>query len=164
MKARRVGVDPDGSFAAGVGKLLAVRMDELDSFAEAAQDPAEVGALHDMRIAAKRVRYVLELAEPVEAGAKGRIRAAKRLQDLLGDIHDCDELMPLVKRHVKRLRQQDATAAAAGEPLPNRRKYRGLEALRAHTLARRAALHDEFVKTWPRLRRGLEARETTVAA
>ena len=163
MKARQVGVDPDASFAEGVGKLLAVRLEELDSFADAAQDPAEVDALHDMRIAAKRVRYVLEVAEPIEAEAKARIRAAKRLQDLLGEIHDCDELMPLVKRHVKRLREEDVVAATAGEPLPHRRKYRGLEALRAHTLARRAALHAEFVEDWSKLRRRLDARAKAAA-
>ena len=163
MKARKVRVDPDGPFGAGVRKLLAVRMDELDSFADAAQDPAEVEALHDMRIAAKRVRYVLELAEPIEPGAKARVRAAKRLQDVLGEIHDCDELLPLVRAHVKRLREEDVAAAGAGEPLPNRRKYRGLEALRAHTIARRAALHERFVKEWPKLRLRLEAHEEVAA-
>ena len=73
---------------------------ELDSFADAAQDPAEDKALHDMRIAAKRVRYVLEVSEPVLPGAKSGVTAAKKLQDVLGEIHDCDELLPVIERHV----------------------------------------------------------------
>lgn len=163
MKARKVGVDPGASFAVGVDRILAVRLDEVDAFADAAQDPAEVEALHDLRIAAKRVRYVLEVAEPALPAAKARVKAAKRLQDILGEIHDCDELLPLVERHVEHLRADDALAAREGRPLPHRRKYRGLEAVRAHTLARRARLHAEFVKLWPRLRRGLEAREAVRA-
>ena len=163
MKARKVKLDPDAAFADGIGRLLAVRLDEMDSFSRAAQDPGEVEALHDLRIAAKRVRYLLEVAEPITPDAKPRVRAAKRLQDLLGNIHDCDELLPLVDRHLEGLREEDAAAAADGEPLPHRRKYRGLEAVRAHTLARRQELHAEFVKRWPKLRRGLEERRPVPA-
>jgi CHAD domain-containing protein len=163
VKARKVSVDPDAPFGAAIDRILAVRLGELDSFAKAVQSPKNVAELHDMRIAAKRVRYVLELAEPVHPGAKSRAKAARRLQDLLGEIHDCDELLPLVRRHVKRLRDEDAAAAAAGELLPNRRKYRGLEALRAHTIARRAALHERFVVEWPKLRAAVGEHEAVAA-
>ena len=163
MRARTVKIDPDASFGEAMGRILGARLDELDSFAEDSQSPENVTALHDMRIAAKRVRYVLELGEPVMTGAKPRAKGAKRLQDLLGEIHDCDELLPLVRRHVKRLREEDAAAATAGEALPNRRKYRGLEALRALTVARRASLYDEFVAEWPKLRKAVGER-TAVAA
>ncbi len=56
-------------------------------------------ALHDMRIAAKRLRYVLE-ADRRRASAPTPPPAAKRakeLQDLLGEIHDCDEMLPRVR-------------------------------------------------------------------
>ena len=163
MKARKVKLDPDASFEEGLRKTLAVRVRELDSFAGAAQDPAEDKALHNMRIAAKRVRYVLEVAEPVLPAAKRGVTAAKKLQDVLGEIHDCDELLPVIERHVARLRDEDTAAAIAGEALPNRRKYRGLEALRAHTLARRVRMHEEFVARWPRLRKALGAAEAVKA-
>ena len=163
MKARKVKLDPDASFEEGLRKTLAIRVGELDSFADAAQDPAEERALHDMRIAAKRVRYVLEVSEPVLPAAKRGVTAAKKLQDLLGEIHDCDELLPVIERHVARLRDEDTAAALAGEALPNRRKYRGLEALRAHTLARRARMHEEFVARWPRLRKAVGGAEAVTA-
>ena len=160
MKARKVkGLEPGMAFGEAAEKILAVRLDELCSFAPAAADPSQVEALHDMRIAAKRVRYVLELAEPESA----RVKTAKQLQDLLGEIHDCDELLPLVDRHVEKLRDEDATAAAAKEPLPNRRKYRGLEALRALTIARRGELYAEFAKKWPRIEQGLHAGDKVAA-
>ena len=62
MKARRVkGLDPEGPLADNAGRIVLVRLDELCSFMPRASDPEEVVALHDMRIAAKRLRYVLEV-------------------------------------------------------------------------------------------------------
>lgn len=163
MKARRIKVDPDSPFEAAIRKTLSVRLDEMDGFADDAQDPAAVAALHDLRIALKRVRYVLEVAQPVLPGAARSVKAAKQAQDLLGEVHDCDELLPLVAEHVERLRAEDARAAGEGRPLPNRRRYRGLEAVRAHTVARREALLAEFVARWPKLRAGLDVRERAAA-
>ena len=48
-----------------------------------------------MRIAAKRLRYVLEITEACfGADAVAARRAAKELQSVLGEIHDCDVTMP----------------------------------------------------------------------
>ncbi len=163
MKARKVKLDPDAPFGDSLRRILAVRLDELYSF-----DPEDRGDLHDMRIAAKRVRYILEAAEPVFGDpAKRGVKTMKQLQDVLGEIHDCDELLPLVARHTERLRDEDAAAAIAGDPLPNRRKYRGLEALRAHTIAERERLYARFRRKWATLdrddfRRQLERELTTV--
>ena len=51
-----------------------------------------------MRIAAKRLRYVLEITESCfgEEAVAAR-RAAKELQTILGDIHDCDVMLPRVE-------------------------------------------------------------------
>ena len=147
MKARKVKLDCDAPLGESLLAILSVRLDELYSF-----DPSHPGDLHDMRIAAKRVRYILEAAEPVFGEpAAGGVKTMKQLQDILGDIHDCDELLPLVAEHTMRLRAEDAAAAAAGTQLPNRRKYRGLEALRAHLAAERGRLYDRFVRKWSKL-------------
>ena len=48
-----------------------------------------------MRIAAKRLRYVLEITETCfGAEAFAARRAVKELQSVLGDIHDCDVMLP----------------------------------------------------------------------
>ena len=149
MKARKVKLDSDAPVGESLLAILAVRLDELYSF-----DAAKPGDLHDMRIAAKRVRYILEAAEPVFGEPAGRgVKTMKQVQDLLGEIHDCDELLPLVDRHEARLRGEDAAAAANKRPLPNRRKYRGLEALRAHTVAERERLYAKFARKWAKLER-----------
>ena len=167
MKARRVkGIGPDGPFRENALRIVAVRLGELRSFADAVRDPAAVRELHDMRIAAKRLRYVLELTAPVFGPAAERsAKAAKQLQDVLGEVHDCDEFMPRVEAHIARLRSEDAAAmrmAAAGRKdldpavaraAPNRLLYRGLETLHSYLRARRMVLYESFLRDWQRFER-----------
>ena len=68
---------------------------QLRAGAETALDPGAAEAQHDMRIAAKRLRYVLEIVGPCFGPeAKAARRAARELQNVLGEIHDCDVLLP----------------------------------------------------------------------
>jgi hypothetical protein len=166
VKARKVqGLDPDGPLVDNMRRVIEARADELYGFIPAALDPANVEPLHDMRIAAKRLRYLLELSEPLfGSDAKYAAKAVKGLQDLLGEIHDCDELLPLIDDHVARLRAEDAAAVVAAAPpdaddldpaltkdAPHRGRYRGLEMLMVHTRARRDFLHRRFVREWAEL-------------
>ena len=149
MKARKVKLDPDAPLGESLLAILSVRLDELYSF-----DATEPDELHDLRIAAKRVRYTLEAAEPVFGKPADRgVKTMKQVQDILGDINDCDQLLPFVDRHMQKLRAEDEAAALAGQQLPNRRKYRGLEALRAHTVAERERLYGRFARKWAKLER-----------
>ena len=166
MKARKVkGLDPDMPLDAALRRIAETRLDELHSFEHAVQDPDAVEDLHDMRIAAKRLRYVLEMSEPVlgPPATKGA-KHAKKLQDLLGEIHDCDEHLPLVERHIAQLRAEDAAAVhsaakpnaadldpAAARAAPHRRHYAGLEVLATYLEARRVVLYKRFVREWTRL-------------
>ena len=164
MKARKVkGLDPAGPLVENARCIVATRVDELYSF-----DPhGDSEELHDMRIAAKRLRYVLELTAPAlgEAATRGA-RHAKEIQTLLGELHDCDEMLALIAEHTAKLRVVDAEAALALAPrgakdlpgvavrsLPNRLHYRGLETLVAYFTARRDLLHARFIRKWERLER-----------
>ncbi len=174
MKAGKVKhLEPEGTLAESALRIVAVRLEELRSFAPRAVDPTGVDALHDMRIAAKRLRYVLEITEPaLGPSARRGAKTAKNLQDLLGDIHDCDVMLPRVHAHADRLRAQDAEwvhraaggrakdlAPSAARSAPNRTAYRGLEALAVYLRARRAVLFDRFLREWQALERaGFGAR------
>jgi CHAD domain-containing protein len=166
VKARKVkGLKPEMALEDALRRIAATRLAEVHSFDPAVRDPAAVEELHDMRIATKRLRYVLEMSEPVlGAPAKLAAKRAKKLQDLLGEIHDCDEHLPLVERQIERLRAEDAAAVRAAAPRgaadldpkaaregPNRRRYAGLEALAAYLRARRAVLYERFLRNWARL-------------
>lgn len=98
MKARMVsGLDPGGSLRANVARIVATRLEELTALAEKALEPSGETAQHDMRIAAKRLRYVLEItAGCLGPEAEALHGAARDLQGVLGEIHDCDVMLPRV--------------------------------------------------------------------
>jgi CHAD domain-containing protein len=99
VKARKVeGLKPDEPLRPNAARIVATRLDELRGLAEPALEPGAETAQHDMRIAAKRLRYVLEIAESCfgPEAAEGR-RLAKELQGVLGDMHDCDVMLPKVE-------------------------------------------------------------------
>ena len=162
MKARRVrGLDPAGTLGDNAERIVAVRLDELCSFMPRAADPAEVVALHDMRIAAKRLRYILEITGPgFGPYAKTAVKLTKDLQDILGEIHDCDVQLPEVRALALELSEQDARVlvrragdAADLDPAlvkraPNRSAHAGLGALATHLLARRELLFTRFLELW----------------
>jgi hypothetical protein len=161
VKARAVpGVDERSSVAVNAARIVRVRIDELYRFDPAVRDPANVAELHDMRIAAKRLRYVLEITGHCfgEIGSEAEA-AARSLQDVLGEIHDCDVLIPRVDEELATLRAQDALTLrrlapdpdelpAAVRRAPGRARYRGLETLAAALTARRALLYSRFVQEW----------------
>jgi CHAD domain-containing protein len=96
VKARRVeGLDPKQPVGPNAARIVRTRLDELHSLAPAALEPGASDAQHDLRIAAKRLRYVLEILGPcLGTGAPAARDAAKRLQGVLGDLHDCDVMLP----------------------------------------------------------------------
>lgn len=173
MKARKVSkLDARAPLADMAERIVRVRLEELYSFVPQALDPAEQQTQHDMRIAAKRLRYVLEVTAPCFGSYAGTAaKRARQLQDALGEVHDCDVLLPEVQLHIARLRAHDAAAlrARAGatgdlDPAlaasaPNRAAYRGLEVLCVHLEARRKLLFERFVERWASLQRaGLRRR------
>jgi CHAD domain-containing protein len=165
VKARKVkGLDPAAPLADNAERIVAVRLDELCSFMPRAADPNEVVALHDMRIAAKRLRYVLEVTGPVlGVYARTAVKLVKDLQDILGEIHDCDVQLPEVEQFLAELVAADAAVVGAGPSglrrAPNRASYAGLVALQVHLRARRAARFERFLSLWRDYeRRGFAAR------
>ena len=88
--------------------------------------------VHAVRIATKRLRYVLELAgDTGEARTKRAVRDARSVQETLGRLHDLDVLAGLM---------QDPIAAAAGQPWDDELKA-------AHLYLEREcrALHGQYV-------------------
>jgi CHAD domain-containing protein len=123
MKARKVkGLKPKASLQRNAALIVATRLDELRGFADEALEPSGETAQHEMRIAAKRLRYVLEITEGcLGPDAKSARGVAKELQGVLGDIHDCDVMRP---------------------------KVEGIESVEALLRTRRDLLHARFRELW----------------
>jgi CHAD domain len=181
VKARRVKkLDPRESLVENAARIVRVRLDELRSFAPKALKASGVKQQHDMRIAAKRLRYVLEATEFCFGRSAGVARRRSRdLQGILGELHDCDVMLPRVERHLGELRDADAAAVrtragdaddldpALAARAPHRTSYRGLEILIVYLQSRRQLLFDRFREfwaeqeragTWDRLERSAERR------
>lgn len=142
--------------AAGVEmrRIAAKRLSAVRARLGALDEPHDPDELHQLRIAAKRLRYVLEVAAPVLGDAsKGGVAAARSVQDVLGEIHDCDVLLPRIDDHRARLRDTDVAAVRAGRRAPNAMRYRGVETVDVRVRARREDLLDELTDhhaTWGR--------------
>jgi CHAD domain-containing protein len=161
VKARRVkGLDPARPLAENAERIVRTRLDELCGFMPAAADPAASTELHDMRIAAKRLRYVLEVTGPCFGAYAGTaVKHVKELQDLLGEIHDCDVHLPETAAFLDELIEADVAAVAAGRAAPNHRAYAGLVALQVRLRAERERLFARFLAFWGELeRKGFRAR------
>jgi CHAD domain len=173
VKARKVkGLEPAEPLADNAERIVRVRLDEMCGFMPQAADPNEVVALHDMRIAAKRLRYILEITAPIFGDyAATAVRLTKDVQDLLGEIHDCDVQIPEVQAFLDELVAEDASALveAAGDAedldpsavrrASHRNDHAGLVALLVHLRARRELLYRRFLELWQEYeRKGYRAR------
>ena len=123
--------------------MLHTRLEELYQFAPYISDPANVEQLHNMRIAAKRLRYTLEIFAPCFSGKEfDKISAqAKTIQEQIGEIHDCDVRRPLLQAFL------ESRAGGRPEIRP------GLEKLIQSQQAERDALYRKFIVSWNKLQK-----------
>jgi CHAD domain-containing protein len=131
VKAHRVeGLVPEMELADAARRIVAMRTAELYAFVPEALGERAASAMHDMRIAAKRLRYLLEMVGFCfgEVGGEAQARA-RELQDVLGEIHDCDVMLERI--------------AASREREPD-----GFDALAERFRARRAKQFARFTALW----------------
>ncbi len=107
------GLKPDATVRANAQKIIATRTVEFFSFAPYLASPAYVQQLHDMRIAAKRLRYALEIfQDALDPDAAACLAMAKEFQEIAGEIHDHDVLVDMLRAHLERRAAEHARALA----------------------------------------------------
>ena len=91
-------LDPQAPAYQMARRAVFVRMDEMYSLSAGVDSPYEVRGLHNLRIAAKRLRYTLEIFEEVLPPACHAFAdELAQLQDELGALHDSDVMIALLR-------------------------------------------------------------------
>jgi hypothetical protein len=166
-RAGRVpGIRPKETLAENAARVVAFRLDELLSWRSALGDAEAVTDLHDMRIAAKRLRYALEAFEPCFAGTPAVLKELTDIQEDLGTIHDLDVLGDLLLARVHAIDAPlsgQITEIMAGEGTPGEKNRRirsllsaqardarrvGLYALAGEKIAERRRRFARFSERW----------------
>lgn len=146
-------LDAQAPVATNARLIATQRLAELYQWEQGVDDPAHVRELHDMRIAAKRLRYTFEVFEEVlPAAGKAIVEELTRLQDELGDLHDSDVMIALLQMRIQQSDQQSDRVVenGTGETLSSSHtKSLVPEDMAAYLLDPRAAPTEEE-------RRGLE--------
>ena len=91
-KAAEIEVAPDEPYARAAAQIVRVRAAELFDHAEGVLDTEDIERVHDMRVASRRLRAVLEVFAPCFPRGPYRsvLRDVKRLADALGERRDPD--------------------------------------------------------------------------
>lgn len=78
--------------------IASTRLEELYSWEAYVDDPYNIDELHNLRIAAKRLRYTLEIFADVLPEACEPLRQqVEQIQEELGAMHDSDVLIALLR-------------------------------------------------------------------
>jgi CHAD domain-containing protein len=126
------------------------RAERLLAYEDCLADPADRQRHHAMRIAAKRLRYAVEICAPVYGGQLDEsLEAIKRVQTLLGEVHDCDFWVEDLERFAAKERKR--TKKHYGSAVPFGRLQVGIEYLREDRQRRREQVFGELVDYWRQL-------------
>lgn len=158
---------PGHSLSAEGRKQCLARLADLYDFAPYVHDEARSEELHEMRKAAKHLRYGMEIFRVcLGPTVKERIADVKEIQDSIGQIHDCDVLMTTAHDHgvalatgrfeelaaVATSRRGDqerlSTLQAALAPPETSDPLLGLLALLGRKMEERHARYTTFIRWW----------------
>ena len=129
---------------------ISLRLEDLFWHEKHLFDPEKIEEHHLMRIYAKKLRYTMEAyGDLYPEGLKTQIKAIKKLQDFLGDIHDCDvwsDFLPEFKRDEK-----ERSTEYFGNESFFRVLTPGIDFLCNNRIERRKELHSGLVEYWTEL-------------
>jgi CHAD domain-containing protein len=161
-----VQASPRGATAENARRIVATRVDELLDLAGAIHEAGASRGQHDLRIAAKRLRYSLELFPRVfGAAGEAAVETLRAVQDDLGELHDLDVLLDLIADELRVVADEETALVRAGAAAPARNTDRaGLLAFMVRIAAMRAERHAALAVRWDELvAEGFEERLRALA-
>jgi len=128
-------------------EAIRLRLEEFLAFTPHVPHPERVSELHQMRIAAKHLRYTLEVFQSLyDRALRKPIKIVKEIQGLLGEVHDCDVWLGYVPQFIEEERAR--TLAYFGEAVPAQAFLPGLHALEEDRRDQRLRSYYIFRRFW----------------
>ena len=142
-KAHKItGVKPLCSYRENARIILPQKVEEVYAWEPFIRDVTRREELHNMRISIKRLRYTMECFRVAyrflqEFSFDRFLAVIMDLQEILGDIHDCDVVLEVLTGYMPQI---EPGAAAPG-----------IAKLIAQTKEARDADYEKFLKMWEQL-------------
>lgn len=126
---------------------ISLRLEDMLAYEIYVNQPDRIEELHAMRIAAKRLRYTMEVFGPLyKSDFKQLLKSVKKIQTILGDIHDCDVWIDYLPKFLEE--EKARTIEYYGHSRPINRLRTGILYLQQEQEKRRMGLYQEFVEDW----------------
>ncbi len=113
--SRKPGIKAEISYRNMARAVIRDRLKELEKLSNNLYKPFEVEPLHEMRIAAKRLRYAIELFQQCcDPSVASIAKSAAHLQSALGTVHDCDVWIDSFGKEIikaKKMKEHDQSEA-----------------------------------------------------
>ena len=128
-------------------KAISENLNIFQGYEKYITDPSAAAELHAMRIAAKQLRYTLEIFSPLYPDElKSSYQSVKSAQEMLGDIHDCDVWSVLIPKFLEKERQR--VVKFYGHAGFYKSLLAGIECFQQDRLAFRTETYQKFLGIW----------------
>jgi CHAD domain-containing protein len=135
-----------GLYEIGYRSIENYRQDLL-AFEPVVDHPEMKTELHQMRVAAKRLRYALEAFTPMYPAELNKFtKIVRTIQDQLGNLHDLDVWTSFLETY--RIEETQRTLDYYGYTWPVKRHWAGINYLSALFSDRRTEVYQEFHDSW----------------
>lgn len=92
------GLDTQAPTGENARSIARTRLEEVYSWSDYVDSPYAIRELHNLRIAAKRLRYTLEIFEDfLPDESKSAVKELEQIQEELGSLHDSDVMIALLR-------------------------------------------------------------------
>jgi CHAD domain-containing protein len=149
---------------------IARRLAKLHSYEVWVHNPDAIAEHHAIRIAAKKLRYTIEVYGPLyRRGLKKPLSRVKKIQEILGDLHDCDVWIDTVM--VMLVKERLTSQATTGREQMRVSKVTRYKHFLAEREKERKILYQRFerfwdslgrLRIWDELRRNLSAERKSI--
>jgi CHAD domain-containing protein len=147
-KADDIDIDPGEPYRQAGARIVRTRAGELFAHADGVLDTGDIERVHDMRVASRRLRAVLEIFAPCfpRSEFKGVLRDVKQLADALGERRDPDVHIDALQAFSKALKPANRPGVTRLVEEQRARQAHGNEVLAAELMrAEERGLHGRLL-------------------